>query len=209
MAIPKTQSPQDIEKQLIEQQFSESQRAVDIAFNALVTSVPNNTFPEAIFKDHFLPYFAGQVVPNDKDNRAAQWIGIAGNPTREVDLVDNSGKVVLTVPSLFDTHALNPLRPVDRIPRGQKSMHEMLIETKLRDNHIKGAGQPYFHQNMNLRVDQIIESGGIGDSAHSDTATTQKWAKVFEHFGLDQQQIGNKTTGAANAADGEIDFDYT
>jgi hypothetical protein len=170
--------------------------------------VPNNTFPETIFKDHFLPYFAGQVVPNDTDNRAAQWIGIAGNPTREVDLVDNAGNVVLTVPSLFDTHALNPLRPADRIPRGQKSMHEMVIETKLRDNHVKGAGQNYFHQNMNLRVDQIIESGGIGEATHSDTATTQKWAKVFEHFGLDQQQTDNKATAKPSADSGEIDFDY-
>lgn len=203
--------PETVERQVIDQRMQESQRAVNVAFDALVSNVPNAKLPETIFKEYFLPYFAGKVIPNERDDRAAQWIGIAGNPTREVDLIDNSGKVVLTVPSLFDTHSLNPLRPADRIPKGQKSTHEMLLETKLRDNHIRGSGQAFFQRNMDLRVDQIIENGGIGEATHSDSATTQKWGKVFKHFGLTQADgnSGNSSQMAPKASGDDIpDFDY-
>ena len=67
-----------------------------------------NKLPEYIFVDFFLPYFSGKLNLKDSEEPITKWISIAGSPTKEVDIIDNStGEILFRVPSLINTSKLN------------------------------------------------------------------------------------------------------
>ena len=53
---------------------------------------------EEAFKNLYLPYIIGQ---KHNDNFVVKWIELAGSPFKEVDLVDNEGNIVNTLPPLI------------------------------------------------------------------------------------------------------------
>lgn len=63
---------------------------------------------ESIFVRDFLPLFAGDKVDNRED-MLRMWYIIAGTAFSPVDIVDNAGNKVHTVPAIMDTAPINPL----------------------------------------------------------------------------------------------------
>lgn len=58
--------------------------------------------PEAVFKERFLPYFSGEINIADNDSILPLWIGIAGSPSAEVSIVDQTGNIIFDVPAIMD-----------------------------------------------------------------------------------------------------------
>lgn len=57
--------------------------------------------PESVFVANFVPFFAGETVPEHVN--MGTWIAIAGGPFREVMIVDTrSGEPLFTVPPMFE-----------------------------------------------------------------------------------------------------------
>lgn len=67
-----------------------------------------NTLPEDIFKNYFLPMFAG--LETHPDASVGVWISIAGTPFAEVDIIDKSGQVLFTVPPIFERNIVDPTK---------------------------------------------------------------------------------------------------
>ena len=66
------------------------------------------TLEERIFVEVFLPLFAGDVkLPYPVS--LTTWTNYAGSPYRAVNVIDLSGKVLFTVPALYDRTAINPV----------------------------------------------------------------------------------------------------
>lgn len=75
---------------------------------------------EDIFVNVFLPFFAGEE--NIYKVGLGNWVTVAtnggslpGGQFREVDVIDDKGKVLFTVPPIYDRNALNPVKLSDRI----------------------------------------------------------------------------------------------
>lgn len=75
--------------------------------------------PEFIFKEHFLNFF--KELPNIQPDRAgrypekytalyAKWIELAGNEYNPVDIIDNNGKTIYTVPGIMAKPNLDLVR---------------------------------------------------------------------------------------------------
>lgn len=78
---------------------------------ATVRQQPNRISVEA-FRHCFLPFFLGEdVAPEVTQGRGqpnlGHWIALAGGPYNEVDLIDDKGVVVLTVPPALDNETLD------------------------------------------------------------------------------------------------------
>lgn len=78
--------------------------------NALGTVAKEDSarMPERNFREVFLPFFAGDeklVYPVT----IAHWLHFAGSPYHEVQVIDLSGKVLFTVPPVYDRTAINPI----------------------------------------------------------------------------------------------------
>ena len=82
-------------------------------FNML-NSKPKGSLPENVFASYFLPYFSGITPIMPESTVIADWISIAGAPTNEVDIVDQTGRVIFTVPPLFDTGVIDTTRDSGR-----------------------------------------------------------------------------------------------
>lgn len=198
-------TPEEFERQQLLQQLRDSTAAINDSFQQLAADVPNAQLPEAIFYNSFLPYFAGKIPPEQSKDMTAQWIAIAGNPTREVDLIDNKGNVTVTVPAIYDTHSLSVLRPIERVQNGP-TVSQIVNAAKLREGHIRGSGKAFFEGHMDRQVDGLIDKGAIGEQGHSQSATAAKWQAVFERFGV--AEGGNKPTGDAARDDSPMDLDF-
>jgi len=64
--------------------------------------------PERHFREIYLPMFAGDAklnYPVDLNH----WVNFAGNPYREVDIINERGEVLYTVPPVLDRHSVNPM----------------------------------------------------------------------------------------------------
>lgn len=75
---------------------------------SLASATDTATLSERVFSNVFLPLFAGDETLVYKADFAT-WINYAGGPYRSVDIIDTSGKVLFTVPPLFDRKAVNPV----------------------------------------------------------------------------------------------------
>ena len=104
--------------------------SVDIA-NALTQITPpkdNPAFSEQYFVEYFLPMFLGEVEPTDAVNINVWIERIAGDERRSVDIVDEEGKVLFTVPPMFDTSVFEQAQPgsqsMTRIERSYSRLKE-------------------------------------------------------------------------------------
>lgn len=67
--------------------------------------------PEDMFKEVFLPLFAGETLKYPEQSNIAGWIGIAGSAYKEVDIFDpKTNQVLFRCPPLFDYNGINPVR---------------------------------------------------------------------------------------------------
>jgi hypothetical protein len=75
--------------------------------------------PEEMFREVFLPLFAGEPLKYPEQSNIAGWIGIAGSAYKEVDIFDpKTNQVLFRCPPLFDYNGINPVRnPQDRSQR--------------------------------------------------------------------------------------------
>lgn len=104
--IPEGQDPNEIKQILAEMKSGQMEKELDRIFDDLNTSgLPHGRMPEPLFVQVFLPYFAGKLDPEDfpKGITPATWFRIAGTRDNEVDVIDNFGKVLFTVPPIYTT----------------------------------------------------------------------------------------------------------
>jgi len=73
-------------------------RTMENIHKELVADVPNAVLPEDVFVRYFLDYFKN---PMEDSHLLYKWIELAGGHYNEVDLIDNNGDVVITVPGLY------------------------------------------------------------------------------------------------------------
>lgn len=75
------------------------------------TLAPRAQFPEALFVQWFIPLWAGEIEPSEMMNTYT-WINkVAGDERTPVDIVDEQGEVLFTVPPLLDTSILEKIKP--------------------------------------------------------------------------------------------------
>jgi len=75
--------------------------------DAILETIPKATLPETIFINDFLHFFMNPTAYKDTP-LLVNWLSIAGSHYSEVDLIDTSGNVVATVPSVYRQGVVDP-----------------------------------------------------------------------------------------------------
>ena len=134
-----------------------------------------NKLPEYIFIDFFLPYFSGKLNIEDSQEPITKWIGIAGSPTKEVDIIDSvSGNVLFRVPPLINTSKLNIIK-TDK----KTTANEMLaMAARKADSGIPGSESVYLMSMYPLKVKQLTENNEI------DKDDKVRWEYIFNRYGI-------------------------
>jgi hypothetical protein len=152
--------------------------SVDIAgiANQLKTEAPRAYFPEQLFVQHFLPLFADEVKPTSEVNIQTWIVKVAGSESTPVDIVDPEGKVLFTVPPVFDHSVLEQSKPggmsMTRVERQYSRLKEV-------DAH---ASQQF--------LSKTLQSMHIKDKPTEEVyANMRIWNDIFKRYGKEEKII--------------------
>ena len=143
-----------------------------------------NKLPEHVFVDFFLPYFSGKLNLKDSEEPITKWIGIAGSPTKEVDIIDNNtGEILFRVPSLINTTKLNVTKNDRRIA----SSEILAMSARKADSGIPGNVESYLMSVYPLKIQQLIKENDV------DKDDLDKWKYIFNRYGIEIQDDREET----------------
>lgn len=146
------------------------------------------TFPEALFVEHFLPLFAGEVQPTIHVNYTTWVDKVAGGTMMPVDIVDEKGVVLFTVPAMFSDSVLEQTKPgaqaMTHIERQYSRLKEFdaagsqrYLSKMLSGMHIKEKPTQEVYDNMRVwndifkrygREDKIINMLDLNNDPNKD-----------------------------------------
>lgn len=186
--------PEDKVSQAISENLRRKvQEQTDDIFKSLVGDRENSKLPEDIFAGYFLPHFSGQQPISSNSQVLAEWIGIAGTPTSEVDVIDKAGQTLFTVPSMFDTSAID----VTKRDVGN-SISDIYAQFDLKSNNIPVVANRFLNAQLSKKLEDI-------DGHHSHNDVTERWGKIFERYGI---QPAKTSTTAEPKQDPSDDLVY-
>ena len=110
-----------------------------------------NKLPEYLFKSNFLPLFAG--LETHPDVTIGMWVSVAGTPFAEVDIIDDQGQILFSVPPIFERHVVDSTveRPMP-LSVVTDTVEKMLIQNPFR-------AEAFLHHQLNQIVtpDEVLE----------------------------------------------------
>lgn len=193
--------PDLTQQQILQEQFKQERETIMTAmgsiFDALVTEPKNevNMLPETIFVSVFLPFFAGELTPEQSKRRTAEWISIAGAPTAEVGIMDDEGELLYKVPPLFDTSS------IDVTKQSGISFSEMFEQHALYRNYMPVVGTNYI---MNALADK--QKNYVGQSPIAE-ATIKAWHDIFARYDKLPKSESKTSTDSSNDGDDGLVYD--
>lgn len=82
--------------------------------------------PEELFVTYFLPMFAG--LETHPDVNIGRWVSIAGTPFAEVDIINQHGQTLFTVPPIFERNVIDTTKVSDMSIQSVTATYELLLQ---------------------------------------------------------------------------------
>lgn len=183
---------------LRQQTLEQVRQSTSFAYDSLVVQQNKQKIPEQVFVAHFLPYFSGQDLAQGR-NVVAEWIGVAGSPMAEVDVVDQKGEVVYSVPPIYNTNILE----IANRKAGQ-SVADIFQQYELRRAGVPAAANAYLNQNLADKSREMV----IGQIDENSVAG--RWNTIMSRYGIKPTAEAEKAGGTskpAQPADDDVLYD--
>lgn len=163
-----------------------------------VASRDISNVPERVFREVFLPMFAGKedlVYPATTQI----WANIAGSYYAPVNIVNEKNEILYTVPPLMNNKAVNPVSS-DEIP-----IAHVVATAKQYANMHPAQGAAYLDAELTKR--SLLMR--LPSNVLEDIAT---WNKIFERYGypviMETETLIQKNGNEASpAGDGDFEFE--
>jgi hypothetical protein len=175
--------------------LKDADEGMENVFNGLIDNKPKGKLPEPLFREHYLKYFTGEIPMEEDTSIIAEWVGIAGSPGSEVDIVGPDGKTILTVPPLFNTDVIDPVRD-----NSENSFSNIISNYMLKSNNIPAAADRYLENELDKKKESV---------AKTKSNNIAKWEKILDHYGVkanNNVEINNPNN-EADISDNDLDFD--
>lgn len=183
-----------LEDLVIQQKKGELNQAMAVFHSSLVSNVQNNKLPESVFVQLFLPYFSGTPFPDNR-NVIAEWIGIAGTPMSEVDIINDQGAVLYSVPSLFNTDMLQVANKKAGLAIG-----DIVDNYKLRDQHVRGSGERYLSHAIEEKLHTMLPE------QPNKNPFTARWADIHQRYGIQTNEAASTPVTKTNVPDDDLEY---
>lgn len=135
-------------------------------YEGIVLSPMLNTIQETIFRNYYLPCFAGFVSPQ---NWMLNWIQVAGSPTAEVIVQDASGQSLFQVPPLLAT------AKVILVNRAG-SLNDIFHRQELLKNSLGGKHSEYVFQELERKQQEL--------NMPIQQDTSERWDAIFQRYNV-------------------------
>ena len=170
---------QSVNKKALAKVTEKTEKSLDEIIN-----VENTKMPEVVFKARYLDSFR----KGGTDVAINEFTKIAGGPMREMDIVDNEGKVLFTTPPIYSAVDLSDLEP---IKKGDMS------GTALASIHNRNNNSDNPDEILDASLDKF--SGAIISKVKECSAKNgEVWSEIFKRY--DKTVIPETKTN--------VEFDY-
>lgn len=186
----------------VEQQIGDAVRKgldhdIDQAYSDLFEkNKQNNQLPQELFVNIFLPYFAGKVKDDVHLNLTTKWVAVAGSTMNPVDVIDNDGNKLFTVPPLMSSDFL---REQDNL-RG-KSFNDIFNNAQNQAARLPTLGGRIIAAEGSAKINSM----GVAP----ENSQVEQWNAIFDRYGIDHPKTESGkpiNTQKSNGSD-ELDFD--
>lgn len=163
----------EITKQHTDAAVNQIKDSINYHFEQLVVKPQNeiSRLPESIFIETFLPFFCGEKSFEDEQQFLVKWIAIAGNPSKEVHIVDDGFEVLFTVPAIMDTTCID-----FKNDRKGQSLANIIANYELHRNQLPVVGKKYLEGTIDKRLETLNKKSDI-------VATNeQRWREIFIRY---------------------------
>lgn len=185
----------ELEEAVISQMMDNARKRIDFIHNKLNEGIVKVKFPLDLFNIYFAPYFFGQKPITEDTDIFATWIGIAGSPTSEVDVVDISGKIVFTVPPLFNTDVIDILKKNSELSRTIENYNNY-------SNALPAVAMGFVKNNLLPAADNALNASHRKNDLSGWAAIAQYYIKPEE-----KQQLSQGISNINNADDTDLNYD--
>ena len=159
---------------------------ISISYDSIVGKQDRRAIPEDLFVNEFLPYFSGQKPFSEGNNVLGNWVTVAGTPFAEVNVIDQSGNTVVTVPGLTTTlqHKL--------AERSGTPLHDIVVQAEVVGSQQQVLGNRYLNNKLDEKQREII--GTVMPEAL--VSVKSQWDDIFKHYNVatETKEEFNKTT---------------
>ncbi len=174
------------EEEAIRLQVSQAQSDINKCYDSIVGKQDRRVIPEDLFVNEFLPYFSGQKSFSEGNNVLGNWVTVAGTPFAEVNVIDQSGNTVVTVPGLTTTlqHKL--------AERSGTPLHDIVVQAEVVGSQQQVLGNRYLNNKLDEKQREII--GTVMPEAL--VSVKSQWDDIFKHYNVasESKEEFNKTT---------------
>lgn len=192
MVKKSTMTPQDFEENLKKQKLGTIVDTIDRSYGDIVGEKVNGKLPENLFVQHFLPFFTGQVPSKDVHQYYQYWIGVAGTPMNEVDIIDGKGETIFTVPPIMNSDFVNPAKR-------SKGMGDVFAEHSLHASHSPASGERFLANELSQRINEFE------DNTEKLVTAEQKWNHIFKRYGVESPYKNEATQEVRSNNDNDDD----
>lgn len=168
-------------------------------FDALVVNAHNDVakLPEEIFKGHFLPFFSGEKDIKERKEFFSEWIGIAGSPMAEVNIIDNNGQTLFTVPPMLDSSVIETAKR-----NLGESFSDIYSQYKMHSNNLPVVGERVLADAFEKKIGTTIKKSDVVQ------ANQDRWNSILNRYGREKTAATtNVANSRANNAGDELDYD--
>lgn len=159
------------------------------ALSATVTDLPHAVLPIALFEEHFLKFFTGEWTEEELQERNTKnnWLSLTSSSRQPVDLINEKGEVLFTVPSFQSGLSVGQIMNVSGDE--DRMLQRTFDLASLKNNNLEGSGRVHFSQ---LAQDMLRN---VFNRDH-DQEEIKAWVDIYNHFGVfDKKETS--TTGKA------------
>lgn len=156
--------------------------------------------PEGVFVNYFLPIFCGEVPADTPQSIELinTWYGIAGNPYRPVDVINEKKEVIFQVPALMNNKAVDPVRG----SRTGLSFKQILAGSQQ-------LGQVSPEMSKNYLEKNLINRDLLNVDTPEFREASQKWTEIFKRYGKPLEPTSNGAAAQTSSDQGsEPDLVY-
>lgn len=170
---------------------------IDFHFEELVVKPYQEItrLPENVFVEVFLPFFSGEKNFDDEKDIIIKWVSIAGNPTKEVHVVDEAGTILFTVPAIMDTTCIDYKNDAKGQPLGN-----IIANYELHKNQLPVVGKNYLDGTIDNRLRTLTKNSEVFLS------NEKRWNDIFVKYGK-VKDTSVKVDNTNHLSDDEILYD--
>lgn len=163
----------EIAQKYIDTATEQIRTSIDYHYDQLVEkpSKELSTLPENIFVQYFLPFFCGEKTIEKDNDVIAKWIAIAGNPNKEVNIIDEDGQTVVTIPALVDSSFID----FKNINKGQP-IKNIIANYELHKSQLPIVGENYLRNTMDSRIESLTKDSAV------QVENELRWINVFARY---------------------------